>query len=189
LQRCVRDQCSSVNTPIKTNVSRAVTALDTVTLSVTCGEGETLSRHCSWTRHCSVPVWMLQFKQMYLYQWPTLVTVTGVLVWKGPNRLFSSGFPTKILYTFLFSLVRATCPAHLILLDLIVLIMYKTIIWTSVLYECETWPLMLRMCVEGVENISLERTCGPKGEEVRVERRRLPCRECHLLLLLLEQLY
>jgi hypothetical protein len=33
------------------------------------------------------------------------------------SDLFPSGFPTNNLYTFLFSLIRATCPAHLILFD------------------------------------------------------------------------
>jgi hypothetical protein len=34
-----------------------------------------------------------------------------------PSGLFSSGFPTNNVYTFLFSPIRATCPTHLILLD------------------------------------------------------------------------
>ena len=34
------------------------------------------------------------------------------------SGLFPSGFPTKILYTPLLSSIHATCPTHLIFLDL-----------------------------------------------------------------------
>jgi hypothetical protein len=39
-----------------------------------------------------------------------------------PSGLFPFGFHTNILHEFLFPLIRAICPAHIILLDLIILI-------------------------------------------------------------------
>jgi hypothetical protein len=44
-----------------------------------------------------------------------------------PSGLFHSGFPSNNLYTFLFSPIRATCPAHLIFLDFIILIILLVI--------------------------------------------------------------
>jgi hypothetical protein len=40
------------------------------------------------------------------------------------SGLFPSGFPTNNLYMFLFFRIRTTCPTHLILLELIILIIH-----------------------------------------------------------------
>jgi hypothetical protein len=52
-----------------------------------------------------------------------------------PSDLFPYGFPTSILYAFLFLHVHASCPAHLVLLGLIIIITlgkeYK--LWSSLL--------------------------------------------------------
>jgi hypothetical protein len=41
-----------------------------------------------------------------------------------PSGLFLSGFPTNNLFAFLFSPIRVTCSAYLILLDLIFLVIF-----------------------------------------------------------------
>jgi hypothetical protein len=75
-----------------------------------------------------------------------------------PSGLYPSGFPTNILYAFLVSPLRVTCPAHLILLDLIILIMFSEEhnLWSSSLssyhvlspYIYRPLILVLPICIE-----------------------------------------
>jgi hypothetical protein len=65
----------------------------------------------------------------------TVLIVSTHLFFGLPYGLFLSGLPTNNTYTFHFSFIRATCPAHLVIIDLIILIIigeeYK--LWSSFL--------------------------------------------------------
>jgi hypothetical protein len=72
-----------------------------------------------------------------------------------PSGLFLSGFPTNILYAFIFSPIRATCPAHLIFLDLVIL----DYIWWKV--QVMKLPIM-QFCLASYHFISLWSKYSPQ---------------------------
>ena len=71
-------------------------------------------------RHLSLS-WASPIQSIYPHptSWRSILILSTHLRLGLPSDLFSSSFPTKTLYTTLSSPIRATCPAHLILLDFI----------------------------------------------------------------------
>jgi len=61
----------------------------------------------------------IQSTPSHRISWRSILTLLFHLCLSLPSGIFPSGFTTKILSTPLLSPIRATCPAHLILLDFI----------------------------------------------------------------------
>jgi len=71
-------------------------------------------------RHPSLS-WASPIQSIYPHptSWRSVLILSTHLRLGLPSGLFPPGFPTKTLYTTLSSPIRATCPAHLVLLDFI----------------------------------------------------------------------
>ena len=71
-------------------------------------------------RHLSLS-WASQIQSIYPHptSWRSVLILSTHLRLGLPSGLLPSGFPTNTLYIPLSSPIRATCPAHLILLDFI----------------------------------------------------------------------
>ena len=68
-------------------------------------------------RHLSIS-WASPIQSIYPHptSWRSILILSTHLRLGLPSSLFPSGFPTKTLHTPLSSPIRATCPAHLIIL-------------------------------------------------------------------------
>ena len=105
------------------------------------------------------------------------ITVPPGSVWRvtGQPDFYINKFVGLHICYFPALFAPEYCHSVLILLNLCLLLIYRTIISPVVLYGCETWSLALRgeSKLRVFENMVLRRIFGPRRDEVTGEWRRL----------------
>jgi len=89
--------------------------------------------------HSQVPATWASSNQSippHLTSWRSILMLSSHLCLGFPSGPFPSGFPNKTLYTLLFSPIRTTCTAHLILLHFI----------TRTIFDEKYRPLSSSLC-------------------------------------------
>ena len=97
-------------------------------------------------RHLSLS-WTSPIQSIYPHptSWRSILILSTHLRLGLPSGLFHSGFPTKTLYTSVSSPIRATCRAHLILLDILITTTRTIIIFINCNWVVTRWQWLFYM--------------------------------------------